>query len=143
MFKRLVPNLMVADVQAAVDYYVSHFGFQLDMTVTAEQAGLSAAATDPSSLVYAQVKQGEVAIMFQAEASFKEDVPALEGVAMGASSTFYLETDDLDALYDRIKDQAEVVKPPFVTWYGMKEFYLRDLNGYVLTIGQPSGPPPA
>ncbi len=48
----------------------------------------------------------------------------------------YLYSDDIMALYDRIKDKVKVCQIPEVRFYGMKEFAIEDNNGYVLAFGQ-------
>jgi uncharacterized glyoxalase superfamily protein PhnB len=89
-----------------------------------------------TEIVYAMVRNGDAEIMFQNEATLKQDVPAMAGLEVGASCTFYLETDNLDDYYATVKADVKVLKEPFTTWYGMREFYIQDNNGYVLTIAQ-------
>jgi uncharacterized glyoxalase superfamily protein PhnB len=56
------------------------------------------------------------------------EAPALTG-------TIYLYPDDVDATWERLKDVAPVVEPLRVTEYGMKEFAIRDPNGFLLSLG--------
>lgn len=53
----------------------------------------------------------------------------------------YFRVDDVDAVLERLGD-VEVVKPIAQTWYGMREVWVRDPDGYVVTIGTPQGPAP-
>jgi hypothetical protein len=39
-------------------------------------------------------------------------------------------------VYDRLKDRVEVVEGPHDTFYGMREFIIRDLNRFWITFGQ-------
>ena len=55
----------------------------------------------------------------------------------------YFRVDDVDTIAARVPEQAEIVKPLETTWYGMREIWVRDPDGYVLTIGTPHGEPPA
>jgi uncharacterized glyoxalase superfamily protein PhnB len=55
---------------------------------------------------------------------------------IGSSSTYYYNVDDIDKLYNRLKDSVTVVKDIDTTWYGQKEFYIKDINGYVLGFAQ-------
>jgi hypothetical protein len=48
----------------------------------------------------------------------------------------YAYTDDVDTLYDRIKDRVEIVEGPHNMFYGMREIIVRDPNGFWLTFGQ-------
>lgn len=136
IMNKLNPNLMVKDVKETVEFYTDKLGFKLVMAVPETQDGILNEITEDINVVYALVKNGDAEIMFQAEKSFKEDVPALAGVSLGASCTFYFELENLEDFYNKIKDKVEVVKELFTTWYGMKEFYIRDNNGYILTFAE-------
>jgi uncharacterized glyoxalase superfamily protein PhnB len=48
----------------------------------------------------------------------------------------YITIDNVDDWYRRLKDQVQVVKDPYDTFYGMREFIIRDNNGFWLTFGQ-------
>lgn len=48
----------------------------------------------------------------------------------------YLDVDNVDELYERLKDGVEVVKGLHDTFYGMREFIIRDLNRFWITFGQ-------
>lgn len=140
--KKLNPNLMVKDVKETIAYCKEHFGFEVIMSVSegveaAKDPNLFFLPIDPEkTYLYALMKKGAVEIMFQEEMSFKKDVPVLAESALGASCTFYIEVEDVEELYARIRNKAEVVKELFTTWYGMKEFYIRDNNGYFITFAQ-------
>jgi uncharacterized glyoxalase superfamily protein PhnB len=49
----------------------------------------------------------------------------------------YVHTDDVDAPYERLKSRVDVVEGPHDTFYGMREFIIRDLNRFWITFGQP------
>jgi uncharacterized glyoxalase superfamily protein PhnB len=49
----------------------------------------------------------------------------------------YVYSNDVDDLYGRLKEQVEVVESPHDTFYGMREFIIRDLNRFWITFGQP------
>ena len=49
----------------------------------------------------------------------------------------YLWTDDVDAIYAEFQqNHVDIVMPPTLRIYGMKELQIRDLDGYVLCFGQ-------
>ena len=48
----------------------------------------------------------------------------------------YVETDRVEALYDALKDRVEVVEPVHDTFYGMREFIIRDVNRFWITFGR-------
>jgi uncharacterized glyoxalase superfamily protein PhnB len=49
----------------------------------------------------------------------------------------YVLTDDVDDLYKRLKDRVQVVEDLYDAFYGMREFIIRDINGFWVTFGQP------
>ena len=49
----------------------------------------------------------------------------------------YVHVDDVDQRYEAIAQKAEVLEAPHPTEYGMREFIIKDLNGFWLTFGQP------
>lgn len=48
----------------------------------------------------------------------------------------YAYTEDVDDLFDRLKDRVEIVEGPHDMFYGMREVIIRDLNGFWITFGQ-------
>ena len=52
----------------------------------------------------------------------------------------YVETGNVDDLYERFKDRVEVVEGLHDTFYGMREFIIRDLNRFWITFGQDISP---
>jgi uncharacterized glyoxalase superfamily protein PhnB len=54
------------------------------------------------------------------------------------TGTLYLYPDDIDAAWTRLRDAAPVEQPLMTTEYGMREFIVRDPNGYRLSFGMSS-----
>lgn len=48
----------------------------------------------------------------------------------------YVYTDDVDSLHQRLKDRVEVVKGLHDTFYGAREFIIRDLNRFWMTFAE-------
>lgn len=132
---KLSPNLMVKDVREAVEFY-ENLGFKTIMAVPESQDVILDSLDTDKPIVYALVKNGNVEIMFQASDSFKKDIPALKDMTYGASCSFYIEVKDVETLYTRVKNKVDIAKELFTTWYGMKEFYVRDNNGYILAFAE-------
>ena len=49
----------------------------------------------------------------------------------------YLHTNDVTTLAERLRTRTEVVEDVHETEYAMREFIIRDLNGFWLTFGEP------
>lgn len=55
---------------------------------------------------------------------------------IGFTGSFYFTTDDVDAMWEKVKDNAKVCYPIEDFEYGMREFAVYDNNGYLLQFGQ-------
>lgn len=129
--KSLSPNLAVRNIQESVNYYQKNFDFELKMLVDSTKEDFELVFKDNKEYIWAMIQKDDVSIMLQSQESIKEDFGQFyENI--GASMTFYIEDDDTEKIYERIKDNVEVIKPLFSTWYGNKEFYIKDCNGYIL-----------
>ena len=60
------------------------------------------------------------------------DAPAFTG-------SFYINPDDVDAMWERVKDKARICYPIDNFDYGMREFAIYDNNGYLLQFGEATG----
>lgn len=120
MSKRVVPMIHVPDVGATVDWY-QDIGFKVVAKYGGDTAG---------ELSFGIVSFGSGEVMFN------------EG---GETSTkrrrevdLYVYVDDVDDLYERLKERVEIVEGPHNTFYGMREVIIRDLNRFWITFGQES-----
>ena len=119
MNKKVVPMIHVPDVRATVNWYES-IGFKVVATYGNESDGLS----------FAIVSFGDGEVMFSQD---------------GETSTkrrrevdLYVYADDVDEIYERLKERVDVVEGPHNTFYGMREVIIRDVNRFWITFGQES-----
>jgi len=107
----------VPDVRRTVDWY-REIGFEVKVSYDDNRDGLS----------FAIVSFGAGEVMFNSggrlSSHHRRDVD------------FYAYIEDVDGLYDRIKDRVEIVEGPHNMFYGMREVIVRDLNGFWVTFGQ-------
>jgi len=136
MLNTLTPNMMVENVNRTVEFYRDVLGFNFFMAVTKEGRETLMEMPQDKTLVYAMMKSGGVEVMFQEKESLYEDIPAFKGTDVGGSVSFYINVDDVKALFETLKDKTDVVKKLHTTWYGMNEFYIRDCNGYILGFSE-------
>lgn len=128
-FKSITANLMVEDVDETVSYYRGVLGFSLEMSVP----------RDDGKLQWAMITRDSVELMLHEKGNLLEEVPQLKGSKMGGSLTLFVEIENFDELYGTVSQHknVEFIKEPHTTFYGMKEFTIRDLNGYILTFAEP------
>jgi uncharacterized glyoxalase superfamily protein PhnB len=126
MLKKLTPNLMVEDVKQTLQWYGDVLGFQTLTTVpeTGDVLDWAMAACDG------------VTLMFQSRRSLGGEISVLADVPVGASQTFYVEVEGLDGLYQSLKDRVKVVYNLHTTFYGSREFYFTDCNGYIIGFSE-------
>ena len=109
-FSKLTPNLVVRDVQAAVDFYQSVLGFQLAITVP-----------DAPPYVFASVSSGSVEIFFNDQKAVAEDYPALAKDPLGGTMTLFLECEGIEEVLRAVeKSGSRIVMPLKTQFYGMR-----------------------
>jgi uncharacterized glyoxalase superfamily protein PhnB len=106
----------VPDVRATAEWYVS-IGFNL-LRFNEEDGEMN----------WALLSFGESEIMLNIEG-----VPSQ---AWRREVDLYVNTDDVNGFYERLKDRVEIVEGLHDTFYGMREFIIRDLNRFWITFGQ-------
>jgi len=124
-FKKLTPNLLVANVEHSLAFYVDTLGFERGMTVP-----------DQSPLVFASVSSGAVEIFLNDAVTAVKEYPGFGGRPIGATGTLFIEVDGVDALHDQLKPSVNIVMPIVTQFYGMREFAIEDPDGYVITFAQ-------
>jgi len=149
MHNSLIPNLMVDDVNETALFYQNILGFSLivgvaDFEKEMEDGNIILELKEGQNIDWVNMKMdpknpASEEFMFQSRKSLEHDVPALKGVSIGASQTLYLRSTDVDAHYASIKDNVEVIQEPITRFYGMREWYFKDINGYILCYGQELG----
>ena len=131
-FKKLTPNLSVNDVGQTVQFHRNILGFTLDMTVKVGSTRIESRLSDQDEYAYAMVSRDEVYFMFLKADHFEKDVTVKKGFCRGASVLFYIDVERIDDVYRQLKGRVDIVKELETTWYGMREFYIKDCNGYLI-----------
>jgi catechol 2,3-dioxygenase-like lactoylglutathione lyase family enzyme len=125
LFKRLTPNLIVADVERSLAFYTNVLGFTRGMTVP-EQA----------PFMFGSVVSGGVEIFFNEKHIATKEFPMLAAQPIGASGTMYLEVEagTIERLHEQLKPAVPIVMPFVTQWYGVKEFVIADPDGYLVRL---------
>ena len=124
-FKKLTPNLLVANVERSLAFYVDTLGFARGMTVP-----------EQSPFVFASVTSGSIEIFVNDAATAVKEYPSLVGKPIGATGTMFIEVEGVDALHDRLKSSVKIVMPIVTQFYGLREFAIEDPDGYVITFAE-------
>jgi catechol 2,3-dioxygenase-like lactoylglutathione lyase family enzyme len=117
---RGAPYFPVPDPAAIDTYYRDVLGFRCEYAAGNE---------------FSIWSRGAATIMFRRVAEPSRIMP---NESQGGTWDVFCWVNDVGALHDELAARgATIVYPPTVMPYGMKEFAVRDPNGYVLGFGQP------
>jgi len=134
--KKLTPNIMVADVNATVDYYKNNLDFQIVMGVSEQKEVKVGDSATEAILTWAMIKKDDVEIMLQRKDSLIEELPEFKGLKIGGTFTLYISMQDVKSFYDKVKGKVEIIKDMHKTFYGADEFVIKDLNGYIIYLAE-------
>lgn len=96
-------------------------------------------APEEEPYFWVRMRSGDVEIMLQTRESFIQDAQGwafLKSMQIGGTSVLYIEMENIDEFYERVRSKLEPVFELADEPYGMREFTIRDCNGYVLAFGQ-------
>jgi uncharacterized glyoxalase superfamily protein PhnB len=112
--RKVVPMMTVPDVERAIEFYRGVLAFE----VVNQMEG------------WALLQNHGVELMFALPNAHEPfDRPHFTG-------SLYFTPQDVDALWEKLKDKADIFYPIENFFYGMREFAIRDNNGYILQFGQ-------
>ena len=121
--KSVTPNIFVNDINQTIAFY-KKLGFKLTATVP-----------DEKNVVWAMMTCGSIMFMFQTFESLGNDLPEISR-NNGGSLLLYIEVGDVEKLFDELKSKVKILKGLETTFYGAKEFAIKDINSYILTFAQ-------
>lgn len=116
---QVTPFVLCRDLQRQIDFYCTFLGFSLNFQ--AEN--------------YAYLRRDAVGLRLLA------CPPRDDGAPLGADHSFYIDTDDVDALFETLQPQlqqlpSERVRAPFDQPYGQREFHVLDEDGALVFFGR-------
>lgn len=124
--QKITANLMVEDMAETIAFYKDALGFELAMS-----------NPERPPFGWAMMQLDGAGIMFQTRESLGGELNSFKDMRIGGSFTIFLIVDDVEAVHNRVHGKAEILKPPYDTFYGMREIAIKDNNGYILIIAQP------
>lgn len=119
-FQTMRPMLETDDLKQTIDFYTQLLGFTCE-----------GCYPDFENPVWTSLHhQDGMAIMFTVRNAHSiYPKPSLSG-------SLYFNTENVDKVWHELKDKAPVEYPIETFDYGMREFAIRDCNGYLLQFGQ-------
>jgi catechol 2,3-dioxygenase-like lactoylglutathione lyase family enzyme len=123
----VAPELFVADVDAAVRFYVDKLGFELLRR-----------EPDGGRGTFAIVALGEAIVMFADQGHYGPMGGGAIEAPRGTGIDIRFIVDDVDMVYARcIAADVSIALDIADRYYGLRDFIVRDLNGYRLRFAAP------
>jgi uncharacterized glyoxalase superfamily protein PhnB len=136
MTTTFTPNLMTRNVNASVKFYCDRLGFNMMMGLPFETQSPVEQLSDDIPLQFAMLNKEGAMLMLQHQQSLAEECSLFNDLTVAASGTCYLEVENLDETMDGLGEDIDVVLEERITFYGMRELWIRDNNGYIITLAQ-------
>lgn len=114
--------LHTEDFDGTVSFYTDVLGFKTDNV--------------RSDWGWASMSIDDAEIMITVPLKFDSPAECPQPDKIGFSGSFYFNTDDVDALWHKLKDITTVCYGIENFEHGMREFAVYDNNGYILQFGQ-------
>lgn len=134
MYKKITANLVVGNVDDTLDFYEQTLGFGLVMGVPRNSRQIVTTREAGTPLDFAILRRDDVELMVQSRKSLARELSASEGQTAGVPFTLYIQVADADKLFDSLRGKVTVVKDLHTTFYGTREFWIRDRDGHTLTF---------
>ncbi len=122
MINSLRPMLWTEDLEGTVAFYRDVLGFAVDEF--------------NSDWGWASLSRDDGGIMFTKPLDFDSPHGFEPPSRIGCTGSFYFNTDNVDTLWEELRDKAVVCYGIEDFDHGMREFAVYDNNGYILQFGQ-------
>ena len=113
---------LVTDVQAAIDFYTTHLGFQVRMSFPA----------------FADVVRGPLRLLLSGPASSGARATPDDAATPGRNR-IHLVVDDLDAHADRLRAAGVTLRSEVVEGPGGRQLLVADPSGNLVEVFEPAG----
>ena len=113
---KLTPMLESHDMQATLKFYTEVLNFTCDVKL--------------EDLSWLTLHKDDIQIMFCTPNEHRNIPKSI------MSGSLYINTNEVAALWESLKDSCEICYPLEDFEYGMREFAIYDNNGYLLQFGQ-------
>ena len=120
----ITTNIMVKNVKETIEFYEEKLGFQKVLSVPEEGEILN----------FAIIAKDNITIMFQEQNNLTEEYSTLKVENIKPTFTLFITVENVQKLYEDLKDKVEIAKELHKTFYGKDEFAIFDNNKYILTI---------
>jgi len=132
----ITPLFIVNNIQKSIDFYKDILGFTFIMGIDDDKE-LYLEYQKEVELGFAIVQNSNFQIMFQAKTNIAIDLnQTFDTDKKIDNNLIYIEIEGFDKYYEDIKDKVKIVNEPRNTFYGMKEFFIRDNNDNIICFAE-------
>ncbi len=132
----IFPNLMVKDVVTSAKFYRDVIGMSVIFYAAADQAVYEDGDEEGHDIVFAMLTLDGAQLGLQEIKSLQGEMPAAVPTQTPMmTGTVYFRDADVSHILKHA-DQDTIIKQPETSWYGMRELYLSDPDGYVICCGE-------
>jgi uncharacterized glyoxalase superfamily protein PhnB len=117
---KITPILLVDEIEPSLKFWVDKLGFEKTVEVP-----------EGDKLGFVLLQKDGTEVMLQTRESVKKDAGGWAGELLKLGSSLYIEVDDFGDALKRVKG-AEVLVPERVTFYGMREIFVREPGRHVV-----------
>jgi uncharacterized glyoxalase superfamily protein PhnB len=120
----IIPELLVDDLAAALDFYQTHLGFSIVTQFPENQP------------IFALIKNDQAQIMLYHRQQFTEEIPEFATQPIGGTFVLYINVADIQSVHTKMRAVSQIIQPLHKTEYGSLEFTATDPSGYKLMFSQ-------
>lgn len=126
-FKKITPNLIVADMDKSLKFYRDVLGFSMSQTVP-----------DKPPFIFAWMRRGDAEIFLNQHMPPQPGQPDLfAGRPIGGTLSMYLPLEGIEELLKTVQgNSVKIAVPLHKEFYGMKEFAVFDPDGYLIIFAE-------
>ena len=125
----IAPLLQVFDMPTAIHFYRDVLGFKVSAT---SEPG------DTCNWALLKLNGAELMLNTAYESDHRPAAPDPARIGAHGDTCLYFGREDLNTAYKHLREHGVEAKEPKVAWYGMKQLYLNDPDGYGLCFQWPA-----
>lgn len=122
--KKITPILFAEELEPCIEFWTGRMGFQKTVEVP-----------EGNRIGFVILEKDGCELMYQSFASVEKDNPATAELARRGPTFLYLDVDDLSRTLAATRG-VEVVMPERSTFYGAKEFGIKEPAGHFIIFAQ-------
>ena len=117
-------ELLVDDIIKTVSFYTDLLNFKIT------------SSTPEENPFFVILSNGPLDLMLYSRKQFVKEIPKFKEMPLGGTFALYLGVKNIETIYKRVKNKAQVIQELYKTDYDTAEFSFEDCNGYVILVSE-------